>query len=152
MVYCGVYWVTTLPGCFNGQSSDCYIWEGGTDTQPDAVLGVVTGIVFGNVPNWPTIGQNDVDLNTAVTGPFTVGYWPNWPGSYAGFYCAADLDGVQGHPWTCIAPDSGFLTGWQDPSMVYGSTRSMGCGVYFLEGGTPIESGTWGAVKVLFAR
>jgi hypothetical protein len=50
-IYCGMYWLTTLPGMFNGQSSDCYIWEGGTDTQPDAVLGGVTGIIFGNVPN-----------------------------------------------------------------------------------------------------
>jgi hypothetical protein len=28
-----------------------------------------------NVPNWPAIGQNDIDMNITVTGAFTVGYW-----------------------------------------------------------------------------
>jgi hypothetical protein len=148
-VFCGAYWLTTVPGLFNGQTADCYIWEGGTDTPPDAVVGVVTGIVFGNVALWPQVGQNDVDLNIAVTGPFTVGYWGNWPDTEYGYYCAVDLNGPQGHPWTCIAPGLGYPTGWADPSTIWGPTRSMGCGVYFGQG-TSVESPTWGALKTLF--
>ncbi len=52
-------------------------------------------------------------------------------------------------PWTCIAPGIGLPTGWHDPSLVWGDTRSMGCGVYF-ERGTPVEPETWGAVKSLY--
>jgi hypothetical protein len=149
LVFCGAYWVSTAPFYWYGQTADCYIWEGGVNTPPGAVLGVVTGVVFDNVPLWPGIGQNDVELNIWVHGPFTVGYWGNWPGTMCGFFCAADTDGAQGHPWTCIGPGVGYPSGWQDPSIVWGPTRSMGCGAYF-EQGTPVESATWGAVKTLF--
>jgi hypothetical protein len=149
IVYCGAYWLSTLPGYFYDQTADCYVWEGGVDTAPDAVLGVVTGVAFGNIPNWPAIGQNDVDLNIWVHGPFTIGYWGNWPGALCGWFCAADLNGPAGHPWTCIAPGIGYPTGWADPSIVWGATRSMGCGGYF-EQGIPVEPATWGALKSLF--
>jgi hypothetical protein len=151
MIYCGAYWLTTLDDFYTGQTSDCYIWEGGTDAPPDAVLGVVTGVVFNDVAIWPAIGQYDIDLNIAVTGPFTVGYWGNWPGAWQGFWCAADLNGRQGHPWTCIAPGQDYPSGWQDPGVVWGMMRSLGCGVYF-EQGTPAEGETWGAVKALFRQ
>ena len=150
-IYCGAYWLTQI-GNFYDQTADCYVWQGGTDTPPDAVLAVVTGIVFSNVPGWPAVGESDVDLNVGVAGPFTVGYWGNWPGHGEAYFCAADLDGTRGYPWTCIAPVIGYPTGWSDPSIAWGPTRSLGCGAYFLEGGTAAESDTWGAVKALFRR
>jgi hypothetical protein len=106
-------------------------------------------VVFTNLPLWPGVGQNDVDMNVAVSGPFTVGYWGDCPGSYSVFFCAADENGPGGHPWTCIAPGIGYPSGWQNPSVVWPDARSMGCGVY-IEHATPVESPTWGAVKALF--
>jgi hypothetical protein len=58
-------------------------------------------------------------------------------------------DGPGGHPWTCIAPGIGYPSGWQDPSVVWGETQSMGCSVNF-EQSTPIEPATWAVVKALF--
>ncbi len=148
---CGAFWVSTLPGYFFGQSADCYVWAGGVGGAPGAVLGVVTGVVFSNVPNWPTCAENDVEMHIIVSGPFTVGYWGNWPGALCGYFCAADLNGFGGAPWTNIAPGIGYPTGWNDPSIVWGPTQSMGIGVYFGDcGNTPAEPQTWGAIKALF--
>jgi hypothetical protein len=150
IVACGAYWLSTIPGQWQGQTSDCYIWEGGVGATPGTVLGVVPDIVFDNILLWPEVGQNDIELNISVDGEFTVGCWGDWWGrDMNGYFWAADLNGVQGHPWTCVAPGIGYPTGWNDPSIVWGPTRSMGCGVYF-EQGTPVESPTWGAVKALF--
>ncbi len=146
-ISCAAYWVTqVLADWFYG---DCYVWAGGVGPAPGAVLAVVAHVNFAPVPHWPEIGQKDFDVNLAVTGPFTIGYWGDWPGSYAAFFCAADLDGPAGHPWTCIAPGLGYPSGWQDPSTIWGPTRSLGCGVYF-EQATSARSETWGALKALF--
>jgi hypothetical protein len=150
-VRCGAYWLSTMPGFYDDQTADCYVWEGGTDAPPDAVLGVVTGVVFENVAIWPEVGQNDIDLNIFVAGPFTVGYWGNWPGAMMAYYCAGDLDGPRGHPWTCVAPGLGYPTGWMDPALIWTSIQSMGCGIYF-DQGTPIEGPTWGTIKALFLK
>jgi hypothetical protein len=96
-------------------------------------------------------GQNDVDMNLAVTGPFTIGCWGPWPGQLCWYFFAADESGPGGHPWTRIAPGQGYPSGWQDPAVVWPNAKSMGCGVYF-EQGTPVESETWGAVKALFRQ
>ena len=71
-----------------------------------------------------------------------------------------DLDGAGGHPWTCVAPGLQWPSGWQDPSIVYEPTRSMGIGVYFGRDPAGVEelpevqqlpqSPTWGTVKELF--
>jgi hypothetical protein len=148
-VVCGAYWLSTLPDHMLDPPSDCYVWEGGVGSAPGAVLGVVIGVEFPGIPNWPTVRQFDVDLNISVTGPFTVGYWPESPGGHSGYFCGADLNGMGGHPWTCIAPGIGYPSGWQDPSVVWGPTRSMGCGVYF-EQTTPVGTQTWGTIKALF--
>ena len=91
---------------------------------------MVAGVVLSNVPYWPNIGQNDVTIRVPVVGDFTVGYWGNWPNAPLGYWCAADLDGFGGHPWTNIAPGIGYPTGWNDPSIVWGPTQSMGCGAF----------------------
>jgi hypothetical protein len=149
IIYCGAYWLTTLPDFWEDPPADCYVWEGGVGSSPGAVLAVVTGVEFWGIPSWPTVRQFDVDLNVSVGGPFTIGLWPDWPGGLIDYFIAADENGPMGHPWTNIAPGIGYPSGWQDPAVVWGETRSMGCGVYF-EQGTPVESETWGSVKSLF--
>ena len=38
---------------YQGQATDVYAWEGGTSGDPGAVLAMVTGMVFQNIPTWP---------------------------------------------------------------------------------------------------
>jgi hypothetical protein len=148
-IRCTAYWVCGI-GFMLDYYADCYVWEGGVASVPGAVMAVVTGVRFMGVGYWPTFTQHDIDMNVGVSGPFTSGFWGDWPGQGPpGYFCGADLDGPPGHPWTCIAPGIGYPSGWQDPSIVWGPTSSMGCGVYF-EQGTPAESPTWGSMKALF--
>lgn len=129
-VDCAALWVTTLPGQFQGQTCDIYVWNDGVSSPPTTVVGMVAGAVLSNVPNWPTCAQNDITTNIYVMGDFTVGYWGNWPGAQCGWFCAADLDGPGGYPWTYIAPGIGYPTGWNDPSIIWGQTQSLGLAAY----------------------
>lgn len=149
-IQCIALWLTQVGG-YSDEICDVYIWEGGVTTEPGAVLSVLYDVEPGPPAIWPDISQHDVDIpDYAVNdGELTVGYWPNWPGGYASFYCSADLDGPGGNPWTCLAPASGYGTGWADPSVVWGPTESMGLGFYY-DVPTPAGSATWGAVKRLF--
>jgi len=149
LVVCGAYWLSQLMDFWVDPPADCYIWQGGTGSAPGAVLALVAGVDFGPTAIWPAISRHDIEMGVAVDGPFTIGYWGRWPGNGSGWYCAADVNGAVGHPWTCIAPGIGYPSGWQDPSVVWGPTASMGCGVYFQEG-TPVESETWGSIKAVF--
>jgi hypothetical protein len=151
-IACAAFWLTTIPGFYTPDNADCYVWEDGVSGAPGAVLAMLTSPRMTNIPNWPAVGQNDVEMGVPVTAPFTMGYWGPWPEGLLWYFCAADQNGPGGHPWTCIAPGIGYPSGWQDPSIVGGywsPTRSMGIGVYF-EQATPVESETWGAVKALF--
>jgi hypothetical protein len=150
-VACAALWVTKLPGFQPPEIADCYVWEGGIDGFPGEVLAVVAQVNLAPVPFWPTVGQKDIEMDVTVSGDFTVGYWGDFPGSYALFFCAADENGPGGHPWTCIAPGIGYPSGWQNPSVIepWAQVKALGCGVYF-EQGTPVESETWGALKALF--
>ncbi len=148
-VWCNALWLSTMSGYYVGQTADVYVWDGGVGGAPGNVLGVVTGVNTGQPGLWPAITQHDVDVNVGVSGPFTVGYWGNWPGALCGWFCAADLDGFGGYPWTNIAPGIGYPTGWNDPSIVWGPTQSMGLGCYF-DTGVPANDQTWGSIKALF--
>jgi hypothetical protein len=148
-VCCGAFWLSTLPGMYTGQLYDAYVWNGAV--LPGSVVGMVPGNTPTGVGNWPTVTQHDVAMNIAVTGDFTIGYWGNWPGGPNGWFCGADLNGFGGIPWTYIAPGIGYPTGWNDPSIIWGPTQSMGCGAYF--GGNcnvPVETQSWGSIKALF--
>jgi hypothetical protein len=147
-ISCAAYWLTALAG-FDVYPADCYVWDGGVGSAPGAVLAVTSGVYFQTVPGWPTVGQNDIDMNLDVSGAFTVGFWSLREDAM--YFCAADENGPRGHPWTCIAPGIGYPSGWQDPAVVWPNAKSMGCGVYF-EQGTPVESETWGAIKAMFRR
>ncbi len=150
-IECIVLWLTDV-GYYYGGPCDVYIWEGGVSSEPGAVLHVTYGIDPGAPAFWPSFSQHDIDIvdYAFAGGELTVGYWGDWPGQGLHWFCASDLDGPGGHPWTCLAPGSGYGTGWADPSIVWGSTQSMGLGFYYDESPTPVHGATWGAVKRLF--
>ena len=148
-VACGVYWLSSLAGFFPPNVADCYIWDGGVGSEPGDVLAVLPGVDVGPIGLWPYCTQHDVDMNVAVDGAFTIGLWGPWPGQLCWYFVAADENGPGGRPWTCIAPGTGYPSGWQDPAIVWPNAKSLGCGVYF-EQGTPAEGETWGAVKALY--
>jgi hypothetical protein len=142
--------VSTLPGYFYGQTCDVYVWEGGVTRAPGTVLGMVPGNVLSNVPVWPTVGENDVVVpGYVVQGEVTVGYWGNWPGASCAYFIGADLDGYGGYPWTYIAPGIGYPTGWNDPSVIWGLTQSLGLGLVYVWN-SPVESQSWGSIKSMF--
>jgi hypothetical protein len=147
---CAKIWATTLPGYYSGQTCDIYIWDGGVTSPPGSVLSMDPGVVLENVPNWPTVGENDVFIpGCVVQGEYTIGYWGNWPGVSEAYYVGADLNGPGGHPWTNIAPGIGYPTGWNDPSFIWGPTQSLGFGSVY-SWNSPVDSRTWGEVKTLF--
>jgi hypothetical protein len=78
VVTCGAYWLSTLPGYYQGEPSDCYIWQGGVYTPPGTVLGVAPDIVFDNIPVWPAIGQNDIALRARWSSPTSCDPEPRW--------------------------------------------------------------------------
>lgn len=161
-VECAILMLTTVPGMYLGQSIDVYVWDGGVSAAPGEVLALTPGLVMGNIPFWPEVGRNEAEMGAEVEGAFTIGFWPNWPGQEGGFYCAADLNGVKHHPWTCIVPGLGLPSGWQDPSVVWDETASMGLGVKFSPRSASVDEAasdpaprpgpTWGAVKALFGE
>lgn len=150
-VECGAFWFTQA-GNYWPCPMDLYVWEGGAASPPGIVLFMSGGHLPENVPPWPTIGQNDFPIGLGVSGEFTVGYWADHSSAICPYYIAADLNGPGGHPWVNIAPGIGYPTGWQDPSMIWGPTQSLGIGVYFQPPPTEVTSETWGRLKSLFAR
>jgi len=155
-VVCGAYWVSTLPGYYEGQLASLYVWEGGVTTEPGAVLFTRPDVQFDNIPLWPEIGQNDASIGASVSGEFTIGFWGNWgpPFSIAGFFIAADVDGAGGRPWTYIAPDLGVPSGWQHPNVVgpFDDCHSLGIGLYYDDVPSPAEASSWGRLKALFGH
>ena len=148
-VECAAMWLTQV-GNFFGQPLDVYVWDGGVAAAPGAVLSMIAGQVPSNVPFWPTLGQNDFEVGQAVTGEFTVGYWADFSAAPCAWFIGIDADGFGGFPWTNIAPGIGYPTGWQNPSLVWGTVQSLGFGAYFETGASPVEEATWGEIKALF--
>jgi len=149
---CGVQLVlTTLQGYYTGQTLDAYTWDA-DEGIPGAVLGVTIDLQPGPISIWPDHSVHDFAIEgVPVDGPFFTGMWPNWPNERAGFFLAEDLDGpIEGTPMTNIAPGIGYPTGWNDPSIIWGPTWSMGIGAWLDEGVTPAECVTWGRIKSLW--
>jgi hypothetical protein len=150
-VQCVALWLSHI-NQYAGGPCDVYVWEGGVADEPGSVLAVAIGVDPGVPATWPAISQHDIDTPDVIVagGELTVGYWGDWPGAGVQWYCAADLNGPGGHPWTNLAPGSGYGTGWHDPSIVWGPTQSMGLGFYYSAEPTPAASVTWGAIKSFF--
>jgi hypothetical protein len=149
VINCAAYWIINGAGSWGGCLWDLYIWDGGITREPGYVIAAAPGVIFYNTPYWPDVGQNDHEMDVHVADEFTVGHFDTgqWD-SYV--YIAADCNGLGGHPWTCVPPGVDWPSGWQDPALVWGTTRSLGIGVYFTPDATPAEITTWGAVKSLF--
>ena len=47
------------------------------------------------------------------------------------------------------APGIGYPTGWNDPSVVWGPTQSLGLGLVYVWN-SPVESQSWGSIKSMF--
>lgn len=149
-VECIVLWLTDIGG-YAGHTCDLYVWAGGVTFPPADVLCMVAGVDPGPPALWPDVSEHRLYAGLYETSPeFTVGYWGCWPGQNNGWYVAADRNGYfTGYPWTCLAPGSGYGTGWTDPSLVWGTTVSLGIG--FTRGPhVNVRSSTWGAIKSLF--
>jgi hypothetical protein len=162
-VVCGSYWVCTM-GYYIDTYKDVYVWDGGVSSEPCGVLAMVPHVGFHQLGYClDDFGQNDYEIGIDVSGDFTVGMWMDWSCCVCNHMIGADRDGPGGHPWTCIAPGLEWPSGWQDPSIVWGPTKSMGIGVYFsprdpssvdeFPNDEPIpEPPTWGRIKALFSR
>lgn len=146
-----VYDFTSIPGAQAGQSLDGYVWDdaGG---EPGNVLLADFGNVPGPIAFFPSFSRHSFAISGAVGGNFWVGYWPNWPGQFLGWFTSFDQNGFQGCPRTNIAPGIGYPTGWQDVNIVgtFSGTQSLGIG--YSCGGNPVatEKTTWGAIKDLY--
>ncbi|MEZ4647764.1 MAG: hypothetical protein R3E97_03095 [Candidatus Eisenbacteria bacterium] len=152
IIRCAAYWLTEI-GSYTGQTSDLYVWAGGVDGEPDAVLALVPDVVFSNVPLWPEVGENRVAIDLAVDGPFTVGCWGRWPGeSPGGYYVGVDQDGALGPAWTNVALDIGYPPGWQHPSVAWADVTNMAIGVVFDDAPVPVTETSWGQIKALLRR
>jgi hypothetical protein len=149
-VVCGVaLWLSQGGAYTPGPVVDVRVY-GSDGNNPTTVLGVTTGLNPGAIGMWPTISQCDLAIgNVNVAGDFFVGYWGNWPNGGCQFYCAADLNGFGGLPRTNIAPGIGYPTGWNDPSIVWGTTMAMGVGAYVTTV-VPVQTTSWGAIKHLY--
>jgi hypothetical protein len=148
-VECGLYWLSQI-GYYMGQPLDAYVWAGGVTGPPGDVLCVTPGVTGLNIGYWPSCTMNEVEIGCCVPGEFTTGYWADFSAMVCQWYCCADLNGFGGFPWTCIAPGIGYPTGWQDPTLIWGTTQSMAIGATVTDDPSPAESQTWGSIKSLF--
>jgi hypothetical protein len=115
---------------------DLYLWDdaGGT---PGNVLSVFRGEAPCPVAVWPNVNCLYAPLYPVrVDGAFWAGFAARPSDQASGFFIAADTDGPGGCPFTRIAPGVGYPTGWQDVSVVWGPTRSLGIAVR-VEGDPP---------------
>jgi len=158
-VDCGAFWMTCI-GYWVYPDLAVYVWDGGISRPPGEVLAMVPLDRWDNLPYWPDVGQNDIEIGVSVSGEFTVGYWMDWSVHVCDGFVGADQDGPGGHPWTCIAPGQEWPSGWQDPAIVWGPTASLGIGVYFSRDPASVDehpgnwessqAPTWGSIKALF--
>lgn len=149
---CSAVFGFTQIGGQHDQTMDVYIWDDASG-EPGAVLCMVSGVDPGPIAFHPSFSLHVVPLEgCCLKGHWWVGFWPNWPGELAAWYCAEDLTGFGGGcPMTKIAPGLGFPTGWQNVSMVWGPTQDMWIGAEVRECGVvPAEGTSWGRVKALY--
>jgi hypothetical protein len=114
---------------------DLYVWAdaGG---RPGNVLDMVPGVNPGQVATWPNVSVHDLAIDPIwVHGLVWFGYWSDYSNQPCGYFVAADTNGFGGCPYTNIAPGIGYPTGWNNVSVVWGRTVSIGIAVW--QGGDP---------------
>ncbi len=128
---------------------DAYVWAdaGGV---PGNVLSMTAGLNPCPVATRPSISTHDLRItDTTVTGVAWFGYWSNYSAQACGYFVAADTNGFGGCPYTNIAPGIGYPTGWNNVSVVWGPTQSIGIGAWY-GSITPVRETTWGQIKAQF--
>lgn len=147
-VECGLFWWTTI-SYYYPRPADVYLWSGGVAGPPHEVLAMLPDILP-HAGFWPTCSLNEIEIDCCVSNDFTVGFWfDDWDQVCITYICA-DESGTPGNPWTCIAPGTGYPSGWQHPRVVHPNCSSLGIGATITWVPSPVESKTWGAVKELF--
>lgn len=138
---------------FTSYRVDLYVWDTHGDC-PGNVICVRPSVSPGAVAFWPAFSRHRLELpQCCVSGRWWVGYWGDWPNGGCDYFVGADLDGPGGCPKNCIAPGIGFPSGWQNVSLAWGPTQSIGIGADVLPcEPTPIRESSWGRIKSLFAR
>jgi hypothetical protein len=132
---------------------DLYVWRdaGGS---PGDVLTMTTGADPCPVATWPNVSTHDFAITGTgeINGIVWFGYWADWNDQPCGYLVAADTNGIGGCPYTYIGPDLLYPYGWNNVSVVWGPTQSIGIGAWVGPacGPTPIEPTTWGAIKGLY--
>lgn len=152
---CGmVFDLTTIDDFGPGATFDATVWDdaGGV---PGQVLCLIPEIDPYPVAFWPSISRHTVTfpVECCVSGNFWVGHRANWGNLPTPFfwYIGADLDGFGGCPKINCSPESGYPSGWQDVSIVWGPTAALGIGCETTVcSATPIEPSSWGRVKGLY--
>ena len=149
-VECAVLWFTTISPHMEPNPIDVYVWDGGVQGPPESVVCVLPDIEDFYMGFWPSVNQNEFEVDCCVSGDFSVGYWTDDSDYFCIIFCPADENGPEGNPWTCIAPGLGYPTGWQHPNVAHPNCVSMGLGATITEDPSPTRSQTWGAIKSLF--
>lgn len=145
---CSIVLDLTQVGGQAGQTLDAYVWQ---DFQgcPGNVLCVRTGFDPGPIAVWPALSRHVVPLEECcVYAGYWVGYWGAWPGDEAGWYIGSDAGPSNGCAATLVAPDRSATFGWQ--LLADSGGLGIGCEIAFHCGGVPVETTTWGRVKMLF--
>lgn len=150
---CSVTLDFTQIGGHDKQSCDIYIWSGSSGT-PSSVL-YVRSLTPGPMATWPQIYEHVFRVNVCVIGEIWVGYWPNWPGANEGWYIAANVGEPSGASLTYVVAGVTDQSGWQPLSIAWHQIASVGIGVEYNPVScaiTPLEEGSWGRIKALYAR
>ncbi len=150
---CSAVFDLTQVGYQLDNTMDVYVWAdaGGI---PGDVLCTSFGVQPTPIAFWPSISRHAVPMSCdCLPENFWVGYWGDWSFGLLGWYVAADLDGPGGCPLTNVAPGIGYPTGWNNVSIAWGPTQSIGIGCETIPcGPVPTRESSWGNVKSLFRR
>ncbi|MCB9465604.1 MAG: hypothetical protein H6682_18085 [Candidatus Eisenbacteria bacterium] len=131
---CAVVLDLTQTGTQFGHLMDVYVWDDDNES-PGAVSCVITNVDPGPVAFWPSLSRHVIEVpNCGAGSRVWVGYWGTWVDEINGWWIGADLDGYGGCPRSNIAPGIGYPTGWQNVSVVWGPTQSIGIGAMFGDG------------------
>ncbi|MBD3336641.1 MAG: hypothetical protein GF355_14105 [Candidatus Eisenbacteria bacterium] len=165
---CGIQFILTQVGTYEGQTMDVYVWDRSSDgTPPDPKPGNVLWVLHDLDPGppafWPEVSEHNVQVCCIPGGDHFIGFWPNSPGDCTGWYIAADENGPGGSAArTKVAPGIGLPTGWHAPNSLgapFDDCQALGMreftGYGDCEAASVPEEGeivpqTWGAIKQLY--
>ncbi|MBD3333917.1 MAG: hypothetical protein GF355_00190 [Candidatus Eisenbacteria bacterium] len=160
---CGIQFLFTHTGEYEGQTMDVYVWDDAPDGNPSPgpdpgnVVCVLTGIDPGEPAFWPDISEHDIQVCCATDGPHWIGFWGNWPGENEGWFIAADERNppIVGCPRTNVYPGTGYGEGWTPVNELDLFPRCENLGIREFSGlgdcgPTSLQEASWGRIKALY--